>query len=62
MLFRSVSQSRYGFLVDIVGCGLYTLHAIDVWPVFPSAINYGLMALVLLGESVTTARILYDNN
>lgn len=52
----------YGFLVDIVGCGLYILHAIDVWPVFPSAINYGLMALVLLGESVTTARILHDNN
>ena len=52
----------YGFLVDIVGCGLYTLHAIDVWPVFPSAINYELMALILLGESITIARILYDNS
>jgi len=51
-----------GFVTSLFGVGLYAVQAYDVWPVFPSAAYYVLMALVLLEENAVIWRCLRRAN
>ena len=50
-----------GFVVSILGVGVYAVMAADVWPVFPVVGYYALMALILLAEGAVIWKGLHAN-
>ena len=50
-----------GFVVSILGVGVYAVMAADVWPVFPADAYYGLMALILLADGAVIWKGLHAN-
>lgn len=51
--------TMFGFVTSVLGCGIYTLQAVDVWPVLPSAAYYALMGLILMADGAVIWRTLH---
>lgn len=51
--------SWFGFATSAVGFGLYTMQAVDVWPVIPASGYYWLMSVTLLTEAAMIWRLLH---
>lgn len=54
---RRVSMD--GFVVSVLGCGIYAVQAVDVWPVVTTAGYYALMSIILMAEGAVIWRLLH---